>query len=59
LLRNIIYISGGIILFFAGMLAYGMLLNIREVPISEVMHEKKLKEIKNVNILIRKSNFML
>lgn len=41
------------------MLAYGMLLNIREAPISEVMHEKKLKELKNVNILIRKSKFRL
>jgi len=59
LLRNIIYISGGIFLFFAGMLAYGMLLNIREVTLQEAMQEKNISELENVSILVRKSKFRL
>ncbi len=41
------------------MLAYGMLLNIREVTLSDAMHEKNLTELKNISILIRKSKFRL
>jgi hypothetical protein len=41
------------------MLAYGMLLNIREVPLNKAMQEKNIDELKNVSILIRKSKFKL
>ncbi len=59
MLRNIIYISGSILVFFAGLLAYGMLLNINEQSLNEVMQKRNITELKNVSIIISKSKFKL
>lgn len=59
MLRNIIYISASIIVFFAGLLAYGMLLNINELSLNEEMQKRNITELKNVSILVSKSKFKL
>ncbi len=43
MLRNIIYISGSIVLFFAGVLLYGILLNARVITLEESLKIKNVK----------------
>jgi len=57
LIRNIIYIIGGIIVFFAGLVTYGIILNIREVSLNEAMTEKKITELNDVYLIVKKKNF--
>ena len=45
MIRNIIYFSGSIILFFAGVILYGIILNIREDTLQEAMAEKGISEL--------------
>jgi murein L,D-transpeptidase YafK len=57
--RNIFYVVSSIVLFIAGVIVYGIILNLREVPLSEAMHEKGFTELNNVNIVIEKSAYSL
>lgn len=59
LFRKIIYFSISIILFFAGMIIYGIILNSGEKTLAEEMNDKGLSEMKNVSIIIDKSNYSL
>jgi hypothetical protein len=43
--RNIFYFSGGIIVFIGGVILYGVILNLRDVPLSEVMRMKGPEEL--------------
>ena len=42
-LRNIIYLTIAILLFFFGILVYGIILNLRDVPLSEAMVKNGFK----------------
>jgi murein L,D-transpeptidase YafK len=57
--RNIIFSISGIILFLAGTVVYGIVLNLRDVPISEAMLKKGFTKLKDVNILIDRKSYML
>ncbi len=57
--RNVIYISLTIILFMAGVIVYGVILNIREVPISEAMLEKGFTQLNDPNIIIDRETYAL
>ncbi|HSL89857.1 MAG TPA: L,D-transpeptidase [Ignavibacteriaceae bacterium] len=57
--RNIIFSISGIILFLAGTVVYGIVLNLRDVPISEAMLKKGFTRLEEVNILIDRKNYML
>ena len=57
--RNVIYISLTIILFMAGVIVYGVILNIREVPLSEAMLEKGFTQLIDPNILINRDTYTL
>ena len=57
--RNIIYMTGAMFLFMLGMLLYGIILNIREVPLAELMREKGYVKIVNCNILVDKQDYTL
>lgn len=59
LFRNIILFSGGIILFIAGVIVYGILLNLQQEPLSNKMKKKGFAVIENPNIIIDRSNFTL
>lgn len=45
--------------FFAGMITYGIILNIREVTLKEAMAEKNLTELKNVYIVVNRKKYRL
>jgi len=57
--RNIIYMTAAMFLFMLGMILYGIILNIREVPLAESMGEKGFANLVNCNILIDKENYTL
>ncbi len=58
--RNIIYLTGAILLFITCVILYGLILNeIRSVPISEAMLQKGFTELENPNILIDRKNYTL
>jgi len=57
--RNIIYMTGAMFLFMLGMLLYGIILNIREVPLAESLREKGFVKLVNCNILVDKQNYTL
>ncbi len=58
-LRNAIYFSGGIILFLAGAIMYGIILNLREDSLVEALQEKGFEKFANPNIIIERKSFSL
>ncbi len=59
MLKNIIYITSSIIFFFAGIIVYGIILNLREIKLSEAMKQKDLAQITNPSIIIHRKNYTL
>lgn len=57
--KNVLFISAAMILFMIGVILYGVILNIREVPLSEAMIEKGFPKLINPNILVDKRNYTL
>jgi murein L,D-transpeptidase YafK len=58
-LRNIIYLIFAIALFFFGVLVYGIILNLRNVPLSEAMLKNGFTEIKNPKLVVDRQNYTL
>jgi len=58
-LRNIIYLIFAIALFFFGVLVYGIILNLRNVPLSEAMLKNGFTEIKNPRLVVDRQNYTL
>jgi murein L,D-transpeptidase YafK len=59
LLRNVIFTIGAIVLFISGVIIYGVILNLREIPLSEAMAQKGFSDLNNVNIVIDRKTFTL
>ncbi len=59
MLKNIFYFGGSVIIFFAGMVIYGIILNTREVTLKEALIEKNLTEINNAVLIVEKHNHKL
>ncbi|HCY75748.1 MAG TPA: L,D-transpeptidase [Ignavibacteriales bacterium] len=59
LLRNIIFTIGTIVLFIAGVIVYGVILNLREIPLSEAMAQKGFRTLSDVNILVDRKTYTL
>ena len=57
--RNIIYMTAAMLLFMFGVLLYGIILNIRQLPLDELMREKGFSKLVNQNIIIDKNNYTL
>jgi len=57
--RNVIYFSGGIVLFIFGVIVYGVILNLREIPLSEAILLKGYTGLVNTNIVIERKSFTL
>ena len=57
LIRNVIIFSGGIIVFLAGVVVYGVVLNLREVTLSEAMRDKGIVKIDDPVIYINRSTY--
>jgi len=58
-LKNIIYLTIAIIIFFFGVIVYGIVLNLRDVPLSEAMLKAGFTEIANPKIIIDRHNYTL
>lgn len=59
MLKNILYISGSVILFFAGVILYGVVLNLREVTLKEAMEEKGISKLENVRLVVDRKNYRI
>lgn len=59
MLKSIIYFLCSLIVFLAGILLYGIILNLREQTLSEVIQEKQLTYLANIHILIDRRNYKL
>jgi murein L,D-transpeptidase YafK len=57
--RNIFYMTAAMLLFMFGVLLYGIILNIREMPLAEWMREKGYSKLANPNIIVDKNNYTL
>ncbi len=57
MLRNILYISGGIFVFFVGMVIYGIILNSGEINLAEAMQSKGLSKLENVHLVVNKNKY--
>jgi murein L,D-transpeptidase YafK len=58
-LKNTIYFSGGIILFMFGVIAYGVVLNLKVVPLTEAMRSKGFTVLEKPNIVIDRKTYTL
>jgi murein L,D-transpeptidase YafK len=58
-LQKIIFFSGGIIVFIAGVIIYGIIINIREITLNEAMRLKGYSKLSNTSILIERKNYSL
>ena len=59
MLRNLVYFSVSIILFFGGMIVYGIILNIREDTLVEAMQDKGLTTLADVNLVVSRQNYVM
>ena len=59
LLRNIIFTIGAVVLFFFGMIVYGIILNLREVPLKEAMSQKGFRKLDDVNLIVDRKTYTL
>jgi murein L,D-transpeptidase YafK len=58
-LRNIIYLTIAIIIFFCGVIAYGVIINLRNVPLSEAILKSGFREIKNPKLIVDRHDYTL
>ena len=59
LIRNVAFFSGGIILFIIGCIAYGVILNLRNVPLSKEIIDKGFTKLDDPNIIINRNSYTL
>lgn len=59
LLRNVIFTIGAMALFISGVIVYGVILNLREISLSEAMSQKGFRKLSEVNLIIDRRNFTL
>lgn len=59
LLRNILFFIGGLIIFIAGVIIYGVILNIREISLKDAMDLKGFEKLNNVSIRVDRTNYTL
>lgn len=59
MLKNILYMSGSIIIFFIGVVVYGIIINLREVTLSEAFAEKGIGELGEITLVINKKNYRI
>jgi len=59
MLRNIIYIISSIIVFFTGIVAYGIIINLREITLDEAKNNNNIDKITNPSIIVDRKNYTL
>lgn len=59
MLRNLVYFSVSIVVFFSGMIVYGIMLNLREETLKEAMQQKGITNLKDVQLVVSRNNYTL
>lgn len=59
MLKNVLLLIGSILTFAAGTIGYGFILNFNEPTLSEVLYEKDLDYLTNVNLVVHKQKYKL
>lgn len=59
LLKNILFTISAIALFLLGIVIYGIILNLREVPLKEAMIQKGFVKLEDPNIIIDRRTYTL
>jgi len=59
MIKNIIYIASSIILFFAGVILYGMFLNLREVPLREALKKANENKIASPLLIVHRKSYKM
>lgn len=59
LLKNVILTIGTIAVFISGVIVYGVILNLRDIPLPEAMAQKGFRSLNDVNILVDRKTFTL
>ncbi|MBU1099723.1 MAG: L,D-transpeptidase [Bacteroidetes bacterium] len=59
MLRNSVYTFASMLLFFAGVISYGTILNLREVSLQEAMQMKGISKLENISIIVDRKNHAL
>ncbi|MDQ7817195.1 MAG: L,D-transpeptidase [Melioribacteraceae bacterium] len=59
MLKNILYISASIVIFFVGLILYGLILNSGELSLEEALRAKNLTSIENLRLIVDRSNYRL
>ncbi len=59
MLKNILFTFAAMILFLAGMVVYGIVLNLREVPLKEMMAQKGFTKLVDVNLVADRKTYTL
>ncbi|HZW40469.1 MAG TPA: L,D-transpeptidase [Ignavibacteriaceae bacterium] len=57
--KNVLYFSGGIIIFILGVIVYGIILNLREIPLKDEMEKKGISKFRNPSIVIDRKSYTL
>ena len=58
-LQKIIFFSGGTLIFIIGVILYGIIINIREITLTEAMKLKGFSKLNSISILIERKNYSL
>ncbi|MDP4174323.1 MAG: L,D-transpeptidase [Bacteroidota bacterium] len=59
MIKSILYFISSLVVFLAGMILYGMILNLREVTLSEAAAQKHLTYLTNIHIIVEKRKYKL
>jgi len=59
LLRNVIFTIGAMALFISGVIVYGVILNLREISLSEAMTQKGFRTLNDVNLIVDRKTYTL
>ena len=59
LLRNIMFTIGAVMLFISGVIVYGIILKLREIPLQEAIAQKGFRTLNDVNLLVDRKTFSL
>lgn len=59
LLKNVLFTIGAIALFFSGVIVYGIILNLRTIPLKDCMLQKGYRQLNDVNIIVDRATYTL
>ncbi len=59
MLRNIIYIGGSVLVFFTGLVVYGIILNTTQIPLNEALRNKGIKTFGEIKLVVYRDEYLL